>query len=137
MQNKAILFGSILWVSSSVLADQSLLGSIAEQAAKDTAAVVAPETVKQVETANQALESAKSLKAGVVNAPEVLKDQATTAVKDSVKAVVPVDAVKALGVVNKGKATVNTLKKKVANAPKAIEKQAKQKAVESAVDLLR
>lgn len=94
MNNKAILLGSILLVSSSVFAGQSLLGNVAEQAAKEV-------------------------------------------VKDTVKQVVPGEAVKAVEVVNRSKATVNKLKIKAANAPKAVEREVKQKAVESAVDLLR
>jgi len=46
MRNKAILFSSILFVSSSVLAGENLLEN-GEQAAKDTATAVAPDAVKK------------------------------------------------------------------------------------------
>ena len=133
MKNKAILLGSILWVSSPVFAGQSLLGSVAGQAAKDTAAVVAPEAVRQVDAENQAVENAKNIKDGVVNAPAVLQKQAQKAVKDTVKQALPGETIKAV----KSRATVNKLEIKVANAPKTIERKAKQQAVESAVELLR
>ena len=75
MHNKAILLGTMLFMSGAAFAEQSLLGGIAEQAAKSTATAVAPEAVKQVEAANQAVKTGKAAVNAVENAPKAIKKQ--------------------------------------------------------------
>jgi len=79
MKNRIILVSSLLMVSGAAFALSPALEGVAKQAA--TAA--APDAVKGAETAVQAVEAAKTVKQGVVNAPAVLKDQAQEAVKDA------------------------------------------------------
>jgi len=75
IHNKAILLGTMLFMSSTAFAEQSLLGGIAEHAAKSTATAVAPEAVKQVDAANQAVKTGKSAVNAVENAPKAIKKQ--------------------------------------------------------------
>jgi len=137
MRNKAILFGSFLLVSSSVFAGQSLLEGVAKQAAKDTATAVAPDAVKKVESANQALEDAKNLKKGVENAPDAVKDQLKETLKESVEKKVeqatPEQTKKAVEVLKAGKEKIESAPK----STKAIKSKVKAKAAEKALDLLR
>ncbi len=141
MRNKTILFCSLLLAAGTALADQSLLGSVAEQAAKNAATAVAPDAVNKLEAAGQTVESAKALKEGVVNAHDALKEQAKDAVQESVKqklnAAVPEEAQKAVGTLKTGKENIGHLEKRVEAAPKTVKKKIKQKAIEKAVDLLR
>ena len=144
MRNKAILFSSFLFVSSSVLAEQSLLEGVAKQAAKDTATAVAPNAVEKVEAANQTLKNAKSLKEGAENAPDALKEQSKEMVKEAVKQKVeqatPEETKKAVEALKTGKETVKNLKGTVESASKttkAIKSKAKEKAAEKALKQLR
>jgi hypothetical protein len=134
MRNKAILFSSFLLVSSSVFAEQGLLKEVAKQAAKNTATAVAPNAVKEVESANQTLENAKSLKKGVENAPDAVKDQSAETLKALVKKKIdqatPEQTQKAVELLKAGK-------EKVENTPKTIKNKAKEKALGKALDLLR
>lgn len=137
MRNKAILFGSLLFVSGSVLAEQSLLEGVAKQAAKDTATAVAPSEVEKAKAASQVLENAKKLKESVENAPDALKEQAKETAKESVKKKIDQATPEEI---QKASEAVKGLKEKVGNAPKstqAIKSKAKQKAAEKALDLLR
>ena len=52
-----------------------MLGGLAEHAAKSTATAVAPEAVKQVDAANQAVKTGKSAVKAVENAPNAIKKQ--------------------------------------------------------------
>lgn len=127
MRNKAILFSSLLFISSSVLAEQSLL----EGVAKGTATAVAPKAAEKVEAANQTLEDAKNLKAGAVSAPEKLNDQAEKTVQEAVKKVTPEEAKKAEDVLKAGKETAEKLES-APKSTKAIKKKAAKKALELA-----
>lgn len=136
MKNKIILIGSLLLASGSALAETDLL----EKAAKQTAKAAAPGAAKTVESANQALENAKS----VGNVPEAAKKQAEEAVKRSVdqqiEAATPKEAKQAVETVNSGREAAKNLKDKVDAVPKstkALKQKAKQKAAEKALDLLR
>lgn len=144
MQNKAILFSSLLLVSSSVLAEPSLLKEAAKQVAKDTATVVAPKAAGQADAAKQTLQNLKYLKEGVVNAPDAVKDQTKKAVLESIKQKInqatPEQTNKAVETLKLGKEIAKDLKEKVDNTPnaaKAIKAKAKEKAVGKALDLLR
>lgn len=138
MRNKAILFSSILLISGSVLAEQTLLEDAAKQTAKDTATALAPDAAEKARIAKQTLEDAKKLKEGMENAPDALKNQVKEAVKESVVKQKINEAIP-----EKTKKVIETLKtgkEKVDNAPKstkAIKNKAKEKAVEKALDLLR
>lgn len=137
MRNKAILFGSFLLVSSSVFAEQSLLEGVAKQSAKDSAAAVAPDAVKKVESANQTLENANSLKKGAENAPDAVKDQLKETLKESVEKKVdqatPEETKKAVEVLKSGKEKVES----APNSTQAIKNKLKAKAAEKALDKLR
>lgn len=140
MRNKAILFSSLLLVSGSVLAEQSLLKEVAKQAAKDTATAVAPDAVEKAGAVNQTLENAVKLKEGVENAPDAVKEQLKETVKDSVKQKIdqatPEQTKKAVETLKSAK----DLKEKVGRGPKstkALKSKAKEKAAEKALDLLR
>lgn len=140
MQNKTILFCSLLLASGTALAEQGLLGSVAEQAAKNAATVVAPDAVNKLDAASQTVENAKALKESVVNVPDALKEQVKDAVQESAKQklkAVPEEAQKAVGTLKTGKENMSNLEKRVEAAPKTVKKKIKQKAIEKAVDLLR
>lgn len=140
MRNKVILFSSLLLVSGSVLAEQSLLKEVAKQAAKDTATAVAPDAVEKAGAVNQTLGNAIKLKEGVENAPDAVKEQLKETVKESVKQKIdqatPEQTKKAVETLKSAK----ELKEKVRSAPKstkALKSKAKEKAAEKALDLLR
>jgi hypothetical protein len=63
MDNKIILLGSLLLASSTVLAESSLLEATGKQLIKEKATQLAPNALKQLDAASQALDTAKSLKA--------------------------------------------------------------------------
>ncbi len=88
MQNKAILFGSLVLVSGAAFAQSAALEGIAKQAAKDKAMSVVPGASQAV----QVIEQAQQLKQGVTGAPVGLKDQASEAGKDAVQQKLPAAA---------------------------------------------
>lgn len=147
MKNKAIVLSSLLLVSSAVLAEQPVIEA-GKQTVKEAGTVVAPETVKGVEAAGQAVDSAKSVKESVEHAPVAVKEQAQEKVKqaaeEKIKQATPEELKKGAETLKAGKEAANKLKGKVDAAPKsadeaagAVKAKAKQKAAEKALDLLR
>lgn len=141
MRNQAILISSLLIAAGSAWAGESLLENAAKQTAVESVKSAAPGAVQKVESAEQTLENAKTLKATAENAPGAVKDQAKEAVAESVKqkidAAIPAEAKESVAKVKAGKESIGKLKNKAQDAPKAIKEGAKQKATEKALDLLR
>lgn len=145
MRNKAILFSSLVLISSSVLAEQDLLKDVAKQAAKDTAKAVAPSAVdKTTGEVKQTLENVEKIKKGVENAPADVKKQTEETVKESVnkriEQATPEEIKKAEETLKAGKDAAKNLKGKVDSVPKstkAANEKAQEKATEKALDLLR
>jgi hypothetical protein len=132
MRNKAILISLMLVATGSVLAEQSLLESVAKQAVENKAAEVAPGTIEKVGAANQTLNKAKALKGAAEIAPNALQVQAKDVVKEKAAAVVPAEVKQA------GEATEH-LKGKVNSVPKpttAIKNKAKEQVAEKALELV-
>ena len=135
MQNKAILLSTILFASSSVLAETSLLEGVAKEVAKDTATAVAPDTVEKLDAANQTLKNASKLKESVEQAPDALIKNQEEQAKETVNKAVPNEVTKAAETVKSGTKTVKNLQKKVTKASKST-KTIKGKAEEKALEML-
>jgi hypothetical protein len=137
MRNKALLFGSLLLASSTVLAEPSLLTEVAKQAAKDTATAAAPDAVEKAAAANKILENAKNLKDSVENAPDSFKVQMKETVKDAVKQklehATPAETKKAVELLKSGQEKLENTPK----SPETIKSKVKQKAAEKVLKLLR
>ncbi len=141
MQNKAILFGSLLLASTTTFAQSSLLEAAGKQVAKEAVTTAAPQAAQGAATANQALENTKDLKQAAESAPTAVKQQAEEQVKQAaeqqLQQAVP-------GEIKQGAETAKQLKGKVDAAPKstseaakAVKSKAKAKATDKALDLLR
>jgi len=145
---KALLISSLLIASGAVMAEQSLLEGVAKQAAKNTAAAVAPDAVAGAETADQALKDAKQVKDAVQNAPVAAKDQAQKALEETAKQATPEPVKQGTEAVKSGKETVKKLEGEVKALPKSSSQEvkklkhkstakAKQKGTEKALELLK
>lgn len=136
MLTKTIILSTLLIASSTVMADNSLLETAGKQLVKDAATTAAPEAVKSVEAANQAVEAAK----GVANAPAATKTQATEALKNAaeekLKQATPQELKQSAEALKAAKQLKET-PKSTGEAVKKVKTKAKQKAAEKAVDLLR
>jgi hypothetical protein len=138
MNNKAVLFISLLISANTVWAESSLFGSLAKQVATDAATAAAPEAVKNAVAANQALEQAKALKGAMSNAPDTLKQQAQERLKaaaeqkirESASAVAP-NAVKNIEAAKQTLDQANALKGALTTAPDALKQQAQNQAQET------
>lgn len=139
--NKAILWCPLLFVSGLALAEPSILGAVAQQAAKNAATSVAPDAVKKLEAASQDLQNANALKQAVTNTSDDVKDQAKDVINESVKQqliqVAPSGSKKAIELLDANKENLNKLKSKYDAMPEEEKNRAKQKAVEKAMELLR
>jgi hypothetical protein len=141
MNHKIITLSALLFASSNVLAETSLLEAAGKQLIKDKSTAVAPGAVEKVESAGQAVDNAKAAKSAVETAPEVVTDQATETVKsaaeEKAKAAVPAEATQAVDTVKSGKAVMDAAPKSSGEAAEAVKNKASQKATEKAFDLLR
>ncbi|GAB6141425.1 hypothetical protein JCM14076_21540 [Methylosoma difficile] len=141
MKNNTILLVSALLASPAVLADFNLLESAGKQLLKNAATNAAPETVKNVEAASQAVEQAQQLKNGVPNAASIIqnavKQQATEVVKDkitnAVGGIAP-NAVQNLGAAVQVVEQAQQLKNGVPNAGNIIQNAVEQRAADVVKD---
>jgi len=90
MCNKLVLLSTLLFFSSTVLAEQSLLGRLSEQATKESIAATVPNASKNVESLKSLVKTIKrnpetvvagkealnNLKDSIANTPSEVKDQA-------------------------------------------------------------
>ena len=90
MCNKLVLLSTLLFFSSTVLAEQSLLGRLSEQSTKESIAATVPNASKNVESLKSLVKTIKrnpetvvagkealnNLKDSIANTPSEVKDQA-------------------------------------------------------------
>jgi len=137
MQNKALLLITLLITSGSVMAEQGLLGNAGKQLMKDSATSAAPtEAVEGTEATGQKLEAAKTLKEGVSDAPDALKEHAKDMVMDSAKEkateAVPEKAKEGLKTVESGAKSAKKMKGMMPSSSGAATKAVKGKVQEEA-----
>lgn len=152
MSHKAILLTSLLLISSTVMAEQSLLEGVAKQTAKNTAAMVAPGAMERAEAANQALKDAKQMKDTVKDVPESVKNQATETLKVTAKQkleeATPEQLKQGANTVKRGAETAKQVKAQAKNLPESskqavkqmkhkAKKKAAEKTAETALELLQ
>ena len=146
MRNKALLLISLLIVSSSVLAEQNLLGNAGKALLKDTATSAAPkEAVEGVEAASQKLETANQLKGSVKSAPDALKgqaqDMATKSAKEKLNETVPKEATQGLKTIESGtknaKKVEGIIPKSSGEASNVIKDKAQEEAAKKAFDMMK
>jgi hypothetical protein len=146
MRNKTFLLIILLVASSSVLAEQDLLGNAGKQLLKDTAASATPKgAVKGVEAASQAQENANKLNESVKSAPDALKGQAqdvaTESAKQKLNEAVPEKANQGVKTVESGAKTAQKMQgiipKSSDEATKVIKGKAQEEATKKAFDVLK
>lgn len=141
MPHKNLFLASLLLISGSALAESSLAGGIAKQAATNALTGAASSSVPGAASALEAAGAAGQAKQAVQAAPGLLKDQAQETVKEAaqqkVEQAVPAE-------VKQGAETLSNLKGKVDAAPKStgeatavVKDHVKQKAAGKALDLLK
>jgi len=137
MQNKALLLITLLITSGSVMAEEGLLGNAGKELMKEKATAVAPtDAVEGVGAAGQKLEAAKTLKEGVSDAPDALKEHAKDMVMDSAKEkateAVPEKAKEGLKTVESGAKSAKKMKGMMPSSSGAATKAVKGKVQEEA-----
>jgi len=137
MQNKALLLITLLIASGSVMAEEGLLGNAGKELMKEKATAVAPtDAVEGVGAAGQKLEAAKTLKEGVSDAPDALKEHAKDMVMDSAKEkateAVPEKAKEGLKTVESGAKSAKKMKGMMPSSSGAATKAVKGKVQEEA-----
>lgn len=151
MKNNTLLASALFIVSTVVLAEQSLLEGVAKQAAKDTAAAVAPGAVERAEQADQALKDAKQIKENAQKAPDAMKKQAQDTLEETAKQkleqATPEHVKEGAQAIKSGAETAKQLKGQAENLPKSSSEtvktlkhktkaEAQKKASEKALELL-
>ena len=142
MRNKTLLLISLLIASSSVLAEQNLLGNAGKALLKDTATSAAPtEAVEGVEAASQKLETANQLKNSAKNAPDALEDVVMESAKEKLNEAVPKEAKQGLKTIENGAKTAKKaegmIPKSSAEVSNAIKDKAQEEAAKKAFDMMK
>ena len=140
MSKPLISLTCLLFFSTAVLAETSLLEATGKQLIKNTATQAAPEAVKSLDEANQTLENAKSLQQNLKQIPETSPSQLQESLKKSAEQSLQNASPEQI---KQGKQVIDSTKqlKATAKSPekavKNLKNQTKQKAAEKTLELLR
>lgn len=140
MSKPLISLTCLLFFSTAVLAETSLLEATGKQLIKNTATQAAPEAVKSLDEANQTLENAKSLQQNLKQIPETSPSQLQESLKKSAEQSLQNASPEQI---KQGKKVIDSTKqlKATAKSPekavKNLKNQTKQKAAEKTLELLR
>lgn len=140
MSKPLISLTCLLFFSTAILAETSLLEATGKQLIKNTATQAAPEAVKSLDEANQTLENAKSLQQNLKQIPETSPSQLQESLKKSAEQSLQNASPEQI---KQGKKVIDSTKqlKATAKSPekavKNLKNQTKQKAAEKTLELLR
>lgn len=129
MNKNIILMATVLFASTSVMAQTSLLEAAGKQMAKDAVEAAAPGTTQAIESVNEAVDDAKALKNAAEKAPAAI-EQGAQNVKEAAEQKVEQSS-------SQVEEAVNAAPEVADQAVDAAKRKAAEKASESIFDLLR